>query len=70
MLRQSQSGQALIEYIFILAFFAGISIAMARGIGTYTTGFFKSFAFHLSQELSTGACPRGCWHSPFVNGNE
>jgi Flp pilus assembly pilin Flp len=67
-MRDHQSGQAIIEYLFIFALFAGVSLAVAKGVGNYSSNIFKGFAYALTQELSTGYCSTGCWHDAYENG--
>lgn len=65
------SGQALIEYLFIFALFSAISLGIAKGVGSFSVNIFQSFAYALTQELSTGHCNgSSCWHSAYENGVE
>ncbi|WP_157680713.1 hypothetical protein [Bacteriovorax sp. Seq25_V] len=66
MLKHAQ-GQALLEYIFVFAIFSLIAISAAKGIAIFSEGFFKNFTYHLTQELTTGACAQGCWHNGYEN---
>jgi len=68
---RNNTGQALIEYLFIFALFAVIALGIAKGVGSFSVGAFQSFAYVLTQELSTGHCNKaGCWHSTYENGVE
>ncbi|OIQ18544.1 MAG: hypothetical protein BM556_09830 [Bacteriovorax sp. MedPE-SWde] len=68
-MRDQNAGQALIEYLFIFALFSSLALGVAKGVGTYSNDVFKSFAFMLTQELSTGYCnSNGCWHNAYENG--
>ncbi len=65
---RSSAGQATVEYILIFAFMAMIGLGMVRGIGTALSTSVKSLAFVLTQELSTGVCPKRCFFGSYKNG--
>lgn len=67
---KSNTGQAVVEYLFVFVLFAGLALSVAKGIGAFSNNFFKSFAYTLSQELTTGSCGTTvCWHSGYENGD-
>lgn len=68
-MKLDKDGQALIEYLFIFAAFSVISIGAAKGIAQFSSEFFDSFTYHLTQELSVGTCAASkvCWHDNFEN---
>jgi hypothetical protein len=71
MMKLSNAGQAVIEYLFVFALFSTIALGVATGIGGYSTSMFHGFAYQLTRDLTTGTCaPPGCWHFGYKNGNE
>jgi len=65
---RSNSGQATVEYILIFALMAMIGLGMVRGIGTAVSSSVKKLSFVLTQELSTGICPKRCFYTGYRNG--
>jgi Flp pilus assembly pilin Flp len=65
---RKDSGQATVEYILIFAFMSLISIGMVKSIGTGLSESVKSLGWVLTQELSTGVCPKQCFYSGYKNG--
>lgn len=65
---KKNSGQATVEYIFILAF--------ALFLGNYAAGEFSKFfreemgkiGHVLSTNLNVGVCPRNCFYDGYRNG--
>ncbi len=70
-MHQNNNGQAIIEFLLVFVFLTSIAIGIAKGLGGFSHGVFKSFSYVLSQELSVGICPKGepgCWHDDaYVN---
>ncbi len=64
-------GQAIIEFLLVFVFLTSLAIGIAKGLGNFSHGVFKSFSYVLTQELTIGMCPkdgRGCWHDDaYVN---
>lgn len=63
----SSKGQATVEYILIFALMAMIGLGMVRGIGTALSSSIKRLSFVLTQELSTGVCPKRCFYDGYKN---
>lgn len=57
---RSQKGQAIIEYVFILAFMMVILVTFVRQYSSAVGRNIRSLNYVLSQFLSTGNCPRSC----------
>ena len=56
----SKKAQALIEYIFILAFIGFVAVGMMKGFGQAFSNSMGSLNYYLTQELSIGVCNRSC----------
>jgi hypothetical protein len=67
MFLSSYKAQALIEYIFILAFIGFVAVTMMRGFGQSFSNSMGSLNFFLTQELSTGVCNKACMGNQYVN---
>jgi len=65
-----ESGQATVEYIFILAF----AVLLAFKVTNLFTDFFRdsmgNVAHVLSTNLMVGICPTDCFFNGFYNGFE
>lgn len=57
---RSQKGQAIIEYVFVLAFMMVILVTFVRQYSSAVGRNIRSLNFVLSQSLSTGNCPATC----------
>lgn len=57
---RSQRGQAIIEYVFILAFMMVILVTFVRQYSSAVGRNIRSLNYVLSQFLSTGNCPVSC----------
>lgn len=70
MVALKNSGQATVEYIFILAFV----VMLAFKITNVFTGFFRdsmgNVGHVLSVNLTVGICPRNCFFSGYYNAYE
>ena len=63
----SSKAQALIEYIFILAFIGMVAVGMMRGLGQSFTVSMGNLSYFLTQELSTGVCQADCMGNQYEN---
>ncbi|MDD0854559.1 hypothetical protein HBN50_15715 [Halobacteriovorax sp. GB3] len=68
-MNKKQSGQALIEYLLLFSFMALLAVGMVKGIGSYLGSSVGSMAYHLTQQLTIGACEGQCLHKAFGNRN-
>jgi hypothetical protein len=70
MITLKRSGQATVEYIFILAF----AIFLGLKVTNLFTNFFRdtmgSVGHVLSTNLIVGICPKDCFYSGYANGYE
>lgn len=67
---QNSHGQALVEYLFVMAFMALLLFNFTKGLNSVIGESIGSLRVILSNELSTGVCPQGqCVHNDtsFVN---
>jgi len=62
------AGQATVEYILIFSFMSLIGMGVARSIGAGVSTSVKNLAWVLTQELSTGVCPKLCFYGSYQNG--
>lgn len=66
-MKQKESGQATVEYIFILAF----AVILGFNIITKYTDFFRNtmggVSHVLSGNLIVGICPKECWYPIYYN---
>lgn len=58
--RSNQSGQAVIEYVFVLAFMMVILLAFVKQYSSSVGRSIQSLNYVLSHFLSTGNCERSC----------
>ena len=65
--QSKNSGQALIEYIFIFAFMGFLSVNLMKGLGSALSLSVDSLSYALTQELSVGVCPSGCFNWSYIN---
>lgn len=66
----SRKGQALIEYIILLAMIGFISTNVVKKLGNFLATSSGNMAYVLSLHLSVGVCPQNCFFSGFANGRE
>lgn len=63
------SGQATVEYIFLLF----VAITLGISIVNKFSGFFKDQMGRIGHVLSThlivGSCPQNCFYGSYLNGN-
>lgn len=69
-LRDNKNGQALIEYLIIMAFIALISTTFATRVGSFFGRSIGNLAYTLSSQLNVGVCKQNCFFSGYVNGAE
>ena len=60
-------GQAVIEYIFLLAFMSFISLEMLQQFGDILGGNMGGIAYYLTQHLTTGVCADICFTDSYAN---
>lgn len=62
------TGQALVEYILIFAFFTTMSLGIIRSMSNVIDESMGGLAWILTQELKSGVCSKGCYiYEGFVN---
>lgn len=67
---KKNSGQALIEYIIVLAMLGLVSTTVVKRLGTFLAKSSGNMAYVMSLHLSTGICPQSCFFAGYVNGRE
>lgn len=68
--RIHQKGQALIEYIILLAVVGLISTSAVKKLGGFLSQSSGNLAHVLSIHLSVGVCPQNCFYFGYGNGRE
>jgi hypothetical protein len=56
-LAAGEQGQGLLEYVLILSFALGISLALSRGVGSVVNRSILLFGGQLEKDLKTGRTP-------------
>jgi Flp pilus assembly pilin Flp len=64
----AKTGQALLEYLLIIAFISLFSIKVVSSLSTFLGDSFGSLADILSSHLTVGVCENFCFHDDFSNG--
>jgi len=64
---KKQNGQALIEYLFIFAFIAFLSIGMVKGLGKTMLSSVGYLGFELTEQFSIGVCQQYCFYNGYAN---
>jgi Flp pilus assembly pilin Flp len=65
-----EKGQALIEYLLLFGMISLVSMGLARAISTFMGNTTGSLSYSLTQQLTTGSCPRFCFFGNYGNGDE
>ena len=68
MRRKSDSGQATIEYLFVLLFLMFISWQFFKFVGLIVGNQIGGLGYELSNHLATGVCKKNCLYTGFENG--
>lgn len=68
--KKSKSGQALIEYIILLAVVGFISTNAVKKLGSFLAQSSGNLSYVLSVHLSVGVCKENCFFSGYENGQE
>lgn len=68
MLHRKSSGQALIEFIFVLLFAIFFTTRTVSFVGDFMRDSFGNMAHVLSINLAVGVCPQDCFFSGYSNG--
>lgn len=63
-----QSGQATIEYLFLIIFVATLGIAIVNNLREFIGNQTGNLAYVLSVNLATGICPNNCFYDTYLNG--
>lgn len=63
-------GQAVTEYIFILALMAFLSIKTINTFGKFFSRSMGNLAFVVSTHLTVGVCKENCFFYEYMNGQE
>ncbi|MDH4466554.1 MAG: hypothetical protein QE271_00730 [Bacteriovoracaceae bacterium] len=66
----SQHGQAVIEYLFVIMFIIFFSFNLTLMVRDLFQTNFASFAHILSKNLSSGVCPKICLYDQYENGHK
>ena len=64
------SGQATVEYIFILAFVVLLGFKITNLFSTFFRDSMGGVGHALSTNLTVGVCPSDCFFAGYVNGYE
>lgn len=62
------SGQALVEYMFLLLFIIGISVKLVGSFSDFMRDSFGNLGHVLTTNLTTGVCKSQCFFSGYKNG--
>jgi hypothetical protein len=63
------SGQATIEYLFVLIFIVGISLKIVGVFSSFMRDSVGNLGHELSVNLSSGVCESICFFKGYKNGN-
>jgi hypothetical protein len=61
------SGQALIEYLFIISFMTFITITMVKGLGKTLMQSVGFLGYELTEQFSVGVCAQECFYTGYKN---
>ena len=64
---RNSGGQAVLEYLFILALMVMISVTMAKGLSTAMGKGVEKLGYVLTQQLSVGSCDTNCYFGRYKN---
>ena len=67
-LHKTNRGQALVEYILVVAFLLTITLQLVRGFTGFMTNTLGNLGHVLSYNLSVGVCESECFYSSYKNG--
>ncbi len=67
MKKHHQSGQAMLEYLFVFLIMVFIGVFMARGMSAYFGNTLTNLASILSGELTVGVCANSCLTDAYKN---
>lgn len=70
MKRKHQSGQAMLEYLFVFIIMVTIGLFMAKGMTAYFGSTLTSLSAILTKELSVGVCASDCLTDAYKNRSE
>lgn len=63
-----KSGQALIEFVFVLLFIITFSVKTVTFIGDFMRDSFGNLAHVISLNITVGTCANECFFSGYANG--
>ena len=63
----NKSGQALVEYVCLLAFLIILSTKLVNGFTDFMRGSVGNLGHVMSLNLSTGVCPKNCFFRAYKN---
>ncbi|MBF0208509.1 MAG: hypothetical protein HQK53_16660 [Oligoflexia bacterium] len=69
-MNSKSTGQAVVEYVLILAIMAFISVKAAGSVRKTMNNAFGQFSKVLSIHLTVGVCKDSCFFSGYINGGE
>ena len=67
-LQKSSKGQALIEYILVVAMMIILSTQFTGRFSDLLRSSFGNLAHYISLNLTVGVCERDCYYESFYNG--
>lgn len=70
MMAFKSSGQATVEYIFILAFVIYFGLNVTKVFSNFFRDSMGSVGHALSTHLMVGVCPQNCFYTGYKNGFE
>ncbi|MAX67443.1 MAG: hypothetical protein QF441_12130 [Bacteriovoracaceae bacterium] len=66
----SQTGQALVEYLLLVAFLIIISSKLALGFNNFMRDSIGNLGHVVSLNLTVGVCQSDCFFESYVNGTD
>lgn len=66
--RREQTGQAFLEYLFVLIIALTLIMFLVRGGSEFFVGAFGELGHYLTMNLTSGVCSQECFFSGYENG--
>ena len=64
----SNKGQAIVEYVLLVAFLLILTSKLVAGFTDFMRGSVGTLGHTMSLNLSTGVCPNDCYFKSYENG--
>lgn len=65
--KNNKHGQAMVEYVLLLAFVAVVSIGILKSMKGFMDNSFGSLATAVTKQLTVGVCEKNCFFSGYYN---